>query len=60
MHQRHTHPMLENRRRGQRIIRCRANLRTVCRMDRDRSLIIHHHRAQIGDAVRAVARPIQR
>ena len=52
--------MLENRRRRQRVIRCGANLRAIRRVDRDRALIIHHHRAQIGDAVRAVARPIQR
>jgi hypothetical protein len=34
MHQRHTHPMLENRRRGQRVIRCRANLRAIGGVDR--------------------------
>lgn len=35
MHQRHTHPMLENRRGTQSVIRRRANLCAIRRMDRD-------------------------
>ena len=39
MHQRYTHPMLENRGRATRVIRRGANLCAVCRMDRNCALV---------------------